>query len=83
MYDGKGRKVVRFPDELNSTLSGVMVADVTGDPRDELIFMVDGMLRIYTQDKAANLKRIYQPRRAPMASYPGWKEMDDLEEEKL
>jgi rhamnogalacturonan endolyase len=83
MYDGKGRKVVRFPDELKSTQSGVMVADVTGDPRDELIFLVDGELRIYTQDRAVNLKRIYQPRRAPMASYPGWKEIDDLEKEKL
>ena len=75
MYDGEGRKVICFPDELKNHREGMMIADVLGDSRDELIFVVDGELRIYTQDKPFEAARIYKPRRAPMISYPGWAEI--------
>jgi hypothetical protein len=77
MYDGYGRKVVVFPDdgilpEENYYFGrriGVYVADLVGDAREEVAFLIDNVLYIYTQDKPyPKGERIYAPIRKP---YPG------------
>jgi len=77
-YDGWGRRVLRFapgeiPEGIGYARGSVVVEDVTGDPRDELIFSIDGTLSIYTQDRpAANPEKVYAPVRRCNISYPGW-----------
>jgi hypothetical protein len=74
MYDGKGRKVVLFPDDLKQYREGLMIADVLRDTRDELIFIIDGELQIYTQDNDFAGDRIYKPHRQHHISLPGWQD---------
>ncbi len=70
LYDGYGRKVVTFADvdgfpggDYYSFWSGhAMHADVTGDVRDEIIVVRDGVIHIYTQDTPfPKGERIYAP----------------------
>jgi hypothetical protein len=77
-YDGWGRRVLRFaageiPEKFECSGSPVFVENLTGDPRDELVFLVDGKLDIYTQDRPApNPQRVYSPVRRSVMSLPGW-----------
>ena len=84
MYDCRGRKVVEFPSDLPEReyygkIGGLpIVLDVTGDPRDEIIFNTDDAIYIYTQSpEPAPPERIYAPRRPignilPAKSVPDW-----------
>jgi rhamnogalacturonan endolyase len=83
MLDGHLRRVVMFPDDGHPDLA-YHVADVTGDPRDEIILWDQERVWIYTQDRPeipGPDGRIYAPRRNPtyndsnyraIVSLPGW-----------
>ncbi len=82
MIDGQFRRVVMFPDDGHPDLA-YHVADVTGDPRDEIVLWDQQRVWIYTQDRPFTGRRIYAPRRNPAhndsnyrawVSLPGWKE---------
>jgi hypothetical protein len=64
MIDGHLRRVVMFPDDGHPDLTAY-VADVTGDPRDEVILWDEKQVWIYTQDRPFQGKRIYAPVRNP------------------
>lgn len=81
MIDGHLRRVVMFPDDGHPDLA-YYVADVTGDPRDEVIVWDAKSVWIYTQDKPFTGAKIYAPVRNPdynesnyrtIVSMPGWK----------
>jgi hypothetical protein len=73
-----------FPDDGHPDLA-YHVADLTGDPRDEIIVWDQGRVWIYTQDRAAvrgHEGKVYAPRRNPdyndsnyraTVSLPAWK----------
>jgi hypothetical protein len=77
LYDARGRRVVPLLPEM-SKLTGVHVADVVGDARDEIILTDGKTLSIYTQDRPFSGERIYTPKRlrrlqdAPRVSHPAW-----------
>jgi rhamnogalacturonan endolyase len=82
MIDGNLRRVVMFPDDGHPDLCAY-VADVTGDPRDEVILWDQERVWIYTQDRPFTGKQIYSPLRSPhynesnyrtQVSFPGWRE---------
>jgi hypothetical protein len=64
MIDGYLRRVVMFPDDGHPDLTAY-VADLTGDPRDEVVLLDEKQVWIYTQDRAFTGKRIYAPVRNP------------------
>jgi rhamnogalacturonan endolyase len=84
MIDGDLRRVVVFPDDGHPDLA-YYVADLTGDPRDEIVVWDQERVWIYTQDRPATAGpggRVYAPRRNPdfnesnyraTVSLPGWK----------
>ncbi|MCL2320237.1 MAG: hypothetical protein FWC45_09135 [Treponema sp.] len=80
LYDGYGRRVVDFPPEVHNTYktpearhtNKIKAMDMRGTGRDELIFDLDGVLHVYTQDAPVPSGRIYTPQRRLMASYPQW-----------
>ncbi len=88
MYDHRGRKVVEFPAdfperEFYGKIGGLpVVMDVTGDPRDEVIFNTPNAVYIYTQSaEPAPPDPIYAPRRPtrgnilPSKSIPEWESL--------
>lgn len=84
MLDGQMRRVVMFPDDGHPDLS-YHVADLTGDPRDEIIVWDQRRVWIYTQDRPAvpgPNGKVYAPQRNPdyndsnyraHVSLPRWK----------
>lgn len=84
MLDGQLRRAVVFPDDGHPDLA-YHVADVTGDPRDEIIAWDQERVWIYTQDRPAIPGpggKVYAPKRNPdyndsnyraNVSLPGWK----------
>lgn len=80
MYDGWGRRVVRFPADGHPDMASA-VLDVTGDGRDEILTWDPFELWIYTQSDNPKEGRLYAPRRNPLHNYsnymtilslPGW-----------
>ena len=83
LVDGELRRVVMFPDDGHPDLA-YTVADLTGDPRDEIVVWDTERIWIYTQDRPFAGKRIYAPARNPDAnesnyrttvSLPGWRDL--------
>ena len=83
MIDGHLRRVVMFPDDGHPDLA-FYVADLTGDPRDEVILWDQQRVWIYTQDRPFTGRRVYAPVRNPdynesnyrtTVSLPGWKDL--------
>jgi hypothetical protein len=79
LWDGWGRKVVELPAAhlpegmFYGSGASVIAADVLGDPRDELIYVVDGIIRIFgPEGDPKNAKRVYAPRRWRSVSWPRW-----------
>jgi rhamnogalacturonan endolyase len=64
MIDGRLRRVVMFPDDGHPDLAAY-VADVTGDPRDEVILWDQQRVWIYTQDRPVAGAKVYAPVRNP------------------
>jgi len=82
MIDGRLRRVVMFPDDGHPDRA-CMVADLTGDARDEIILWDSERIWIYTQDRPYPGGKIYKPVRNPdynesnyrtTVSLPGWKQ---------
>jgi len=80
MYDGRGRRVVRFPADGHPYQCNA-VLDVTGDCRDEVVVWDPYELWIYTQHDNPKKGRLYKPKRNPLYNYsnyqatvslPGW-----------
>jgi hypothetical protein len=87
MYDGYGRRVVTFPDDrifprdTYYLRHGTLVADLLGDSREEIVFVCDNILYIYSQNKPyPKGEKIYAPIRKdyPSLSTPNWK-INDIE----
>jgi rhamnogalacturonan endolyase len=83
MIDGELRRVVLFPDDGHPDLA-CYVADLTGDPRDEIVLWDTKQVWIYTQDRSFTGHRIYAPVRNPdcnesnyrtTVSMPAWKDL--------
>ncbi|MBI3698578.1 MAG: hypothetical protein HY238_27525 [Acidobacteria bacterium] len=83
MIDGHLRRVVMFPQDGHPDLAAY-VADLTGDPRDEIILWDQQRVWIYTQDRPFQGRRVYAPIRNPhynesnyrtMVSWPRWVEV--------
>ena len=81
MIDGHLRRVVVFPEDGHPDLCAT-VADVTGDPRDEIILWDQDRVWIYTQDAPVDNSRVYSPQRNPtyndsnyrtVISKPAWR----------
>lgn len=81
MVDGWGRRAVMFPDDGHPDLA-CLVADLTGDARDEIITWDPQWIYIYTQSDTFSGDSIYAPKRPPEynesnyrpeVSWPGWK----------
>lgn len=82
MYDGYGRKVVVFPEDVPVPegepsywpyRGGAQPLNLTGDVRDEIVLSCDGVIYIYTQDAAyPKGERIYAPIRRRDISCPNW-----------
>ncbi len=82
MFDGLGRRVVRFPNDGHPDLCNA-VLDLTGDARDEVVVWDPYEIWVYTQDDNPKSARLYKPRRNPLYNYsnyqatislPGWTE---------
>ena len=79
LYDAQCRKVVTtgaegLPEWGWHPGVQVIVEDVVGDARDELVFVRDGEISIYTQYRPfPKAQRIYAPIRRMDISLPGWK----------
>jgi len=82
MIDGYFRRVVVFPDDGHPDLA-CYVADLTGDPRDEIVLWDTERVWIYTQDRPFQGNRIYAPVRNPhynesnyrtTVSLPAWEQ---------
>lgn len=82
LIDGHLRRAVVFPDDGHPDLAA-MVADLTGDARDEILLWDQSSIWIYTQDRLFSGRRLYAPKRNPdynesnyrtTVSLPGWKE---------
>lgn len=82
MYDGHGRRVVRFPPDGHPDLCNA-VLDITGDCRDEVVVWDPQEIWVYTQDDNMKTGRLYRPERNPLYNYsnyqatvslPGWSE---------
>jgi hypothetical protein len=80
MYDGRGRKVVEFPDDGHPDMCNA-VLDVTGDCRDEVVVWDPKEIWAYTQDDNPRQGKLYKPVRNPLYNYsnyqatvslPGW-----------
>jgi len=82
MYDGHGRRVVRFPADGHPDLC-TAVLDITGDCRDEVVVWDPEEIWVYTQNDSPRSGSLYQPVRNPLYNYsnyqatvslPGWTE---------
>ena len=80
LIDGHLRRVVMFPDDGHPDLAAY-TADLTGDPRDEIVLWDQERVWIYTQDRPFTGQKIYKPERSPdynesnyrtTVSLPGW-----------
>jgi rhamnogalacturonan endolyase len=80
MYDGRGRKVVEFPDDGHPDMCNA-VLDITGDCRDEVVVWDPKQIWVYTQDDNPKQGKLYKPKRNPLYNYsnyqatvslPGW-----------
>lgn len=80
MYDGRGRKVVEFPDDGHPDMCNA-VMDITGDCRDEVVVWDPKEIWVYTQDDNPKEGKLYKPIRNALYNYsnyqatvslPGW-----------
>lgn len=72
LFDGKGNKVLGFPDDGHPTLCCTAL-DLVGDPRDEIVLWDTEKMYIYTQDAPFNGDRIYAPIRNPLYNESNYK----------
>lgn len=82
MFDGWGRRVVKFPADGHPDLCNA-VLNIMGDARDEVVVWDQHEMWVYTQDDNPIAGRLYKPERNPLYNYsnyqttvslPGWSE---------
>jgi len=82
IYDGWGRRVMRFPADGHPDMC-VATVDLTGDCRDEIVVWDPWEIWIYTQSDNPRSGKLYKPVRDPLynesnyrasVSLPGWSE---------
>ena len=71
MYDGRGRKVVEFPDDGHPDMCNA-VLDVTGDCRDEVVVWNPKEIWVYTQDDNPKQGKLYKPVRNALYNYSNY-----------
>lgn len=71
MYDGYGRRVVRFPADGHPDLCNA-VLDITGDCRDEVVVWDPQEIWVYTQDDGIKTGGLYRPTRNPLYNYSNY-----------
>jgi len=80
MWDGWGRRVVRFPADGHPAFCNA-VMDITGDCRDEIVVWDSREIWVYTQDDNSKTGRLYKPKGNHLYNYsnyqatvslPGW-----------
>lgn len=72
LFDGRGNKVLEFPDDGHPTLCCTAL-DLVGDPRDEIVLWDIEKMYIYTQDTPFEGKSIYVPIRNPLYNESNYK----------
>ncbi len=77
MFDGWGRRVVRFPADGHPDMC-YAVLDVLGDCRDEVIVWDPYELWIYTQDDNPRDGELYKPVRNPLYNYSNYQAIVSL-----
>jgi rhamnogalacturonan endolyase len=87
MFDGWGRRVVRFPADGHPDMC-VAVLDITGDCRDEVVVWDPSEMWVYTQDDNPKPGRLYAPIRNGLhnesnymasVSLPAWNDGNETE----
>ena len=81
LYDGWGRRAVRFPDDGHPDLCNA-VLDIVGDPRDEIVVWDTKEVWIYTQDDGVQ-ENAYRPIRNPLYNYSNYQTTVSLPPEYL
>ncbi|MBK8503506.1 MAG: hypothetical protein IPL46_15600 [Saprospiraceae bacterium] len=71
LYDGWGRRAVRFPDDGHPDLCNA-VMDIMGDARDEIVVWDTKEVWVYTQDDNPKPQKVYQPVRSPLYNYSNY-----------
>ncbi|NND33048.1 MAG: hypothetical protein HKN76_10690 [Saprospiraceae bacterium] len=71
LYDGHGRRAVRFPDDGHPDLC-TAVMDLTGDARDEIVVWDINEIWVYTQSNQMVSEEIYRPIRNPLYNYSNY-----------
>jgi rhamnogalacturonan endolyase len=79
MYDGRGRRVVAFPDDGHPDMCNA-VLDITGDRRDEIVVWDPYEIWVYTQDDNPKSGKLYRPRRNPLYNYSNYQATVSLPE---
>ena len=72
LFDGKGKKVLSFPQDEHPTLCCTAL-DLVDDERDEIILWDTEKMYIYTQDTPFEGERIYAPIRNPLYNESNFK----------
>ena len=71
IYDGRGRKVVVFPDDGHPDMCNA-TPDLTGDARDEIVVWSPEEIWVYTQSDNPKKGNIYRPKRNPLYNYSNY-----------
>lgn len=72
LFDGKGQKVLSFPDDGHPTLC-CDALDLFGDARDEIVLWDTEKMFIYTQDAPFEGDKLYIPKRNPLYNESNYK----------
>lgn len=71
IYDGRGRKVVVFPDDGHPDMCNATL-NLTGDARDEIVVWNPEEIWVYTQSDSPKQGNIYRPKRNPLYNYSNY-----------
>lgn len=71
VYDGRGRKVLRFPDDGHPDMCNA-VLDLTGDCRDEIVVWSPEEIWVYTQADNPLPGKLYHPKKNPLYNYSNY-----------
>ncbi len=71
LFDGYGRRAVRFPDDGHPDLCNA-VMDIVGDARDEIVVWDTKEVWVYTQHDNPMKQEVYQPVRSPLYNYSNY-----------
>lgn len=79
IYDGRGRKVVVFPDDGHPDMCNATL-NLTGDVRDEIVVWNPEEVWVYTQSDNPKPGKLYKPVRNPLHNYSNYQATISLPE---